>query len=81
MERNPYYHQRFFNVIYKDMLRRLDKFKQLQQIKNEASRKKEERKFLEEQALIVARFISKEKEFRRQLKHGLALQQRDIAGW
>lgn len=81
MERNSYYHQRFFNVIYKDMLRRLDKFKQIQQIKNEVERKKAEKRFLEEQALVVARFISMEKDFRRKLKNGLALQQRDIEGW
>ncbi len=81
MEKNSYYHQRFFNVIYKDMLRRLDKFKQIQQIKNEASRKKAERRFIEEQALVVARFVSMEKHARHQLKNGLKLQQRDIEGW
>ena len=81
MERNSYYHQRFFNVIYKDMLRRLDKFKQIQRITNEAARKKVEKKFIEEQASVVARFVSMEKHARHQLKNGLALQQRDIEGW
>ncbi len=81
MERNSYYHQRFFNVIYKDMLRRIGKFKQIQQIKNGQSRKKAERRFLEEQTFVVARFISMEKDARKKLNNGLALQQRDIEGW
>ena len=55
------------------MLRRLDKFKQIQQIKGQALRKKAEKRFIEEQALTVAKFISEEKKARSQLKNWLIL--------
>ncbi len=73
--------QRYFRRIYSDMQRRLDKYKEIQQIKNINLKKEEELRFFEEQKAIIKNFIANEKHSRRVLKSGLKRQQQDIEGW
>ena len=81
MKKSDYYHQKFFRFLYRDMVRRIDKYKTILQIKNEKERKRRERIFLEEQQKIISRFISQEEYARHKLKEGLKSQQRDIESW
>src|SRR3989344_3168998 len=81
MEKNAYYHQRFFRILYKDMLRRMERYKKIQQLKNQEERIMLEQKFLDEQRKIIRKFIAQEKYAKRRLKEGLKQQQRDIEGW
>lgn len=61
MSKDAYYHQRFFRILYKDMVRRINQYKTIQQIENGAVREEREQKFLDEQRNIISKFIRQEK--------------------
>lgn len=81
MAKDAYYHQRFFKVLYRDMIRRMNQYKAIQQIENPELRRQRERRFLEEQRKIIRKFIGQEEYARGKLKEGLKHQQHDIEGW
>ena len=71
MEKDSYYHQRFFRTLYRDMARRIEQYKRLQQIQNADQRRRIEQKFLEEQKKIIRRFIEQEEYAKKKLKEGV----------
>ncbi len=81
MNKDTYYHQRFFRVLYRDMVRRVNQYKAIQQIENLEVRRQSEQKFLEQQREIIRKFILQEEYARSQLKKGLKRQQQDIESW
>ena len=81
MDKDDYDHQRFFRILYKDMVRRINKYKAILQIEDKTLREEREHKFLKEQQNIISKFIIQEKYAKSQLKKGLRKQQRDIEGW
>lgn len=81
MRRDAYYNQRFFRILYRDMIRRISQYKTIQQIENPELRRQHERAFLEEQLKIIRKFISQEEYGRSKLKEGLKHQQQDIESW
>lgn len=81
MRRDAYYNQRFFRVLYRDMIRRINQSKAIQQIENPELRRQRERAFLQEQLKIIRKFISQEEYGRSKLKEGLKRQQQDIESW
>ena len=60
MDNDDYYHQRFFRILYSDMVRRIEKYKSIEKIENHEARKQLEIQFLKEQSKTIKKFIEQE---------------------
>ncbi|MBI2653331.1 hypothetical protein HYX02_00830 [Candidatus Woesearchaeota archaeon] len=78
---HQYYQRRVFADFYREMNIAIERYKSIQQIKDENWRRKLEQKFLEEQRRTIRNFIGQEEYARSKLKEGLNLEQRNIEGW
>ena len=81
MANDQYYHQRFFRTLYRDMTRRLNNYNKIQQIPIGDERKRKEQQFLEEQRIMIKKFLQQEKYAINKLNEGLRQQQTDIESW
>jgi hypothetical protein len=80
MGNRRYAHERYFRSLYASMMRRLEKYKAIQEIGDGGARKEAEGKFLSEQKKIITKFINQEASTRKKLKEGLTKQQKDVEG-
>ncbi len=81
MSKNEYYHQKLFRILYRDAIRRIEKYKAILKIRDVKAREELEQRFLNEQRQIIRRFIAQEKYAEGKLREGLKRQQKDIESW